>query len=313
MKIHFENVNINSTTGPNTFGSRLIKGMINLGHKIVNDYRQSDVTCAFIENKCEIPDKHPIVQRLDGIWFKPEEFLTHNSLIKKTYQRSNRVIWQSKFDQEMITFHWGPKKGDVINNGIRIRQEEVKNIYLQDLRRNHDLIFAASANWHRQKRLRENVEIFIKIKNDLGLKCALIIMGNNPDIYTEDPDVYYTGSISHESCLEIFSASDWMIHLAWLDHCPNTVVEALSQNCPVICTNSGGTSEIVKKGGIIIKENTPYNFELTDYDNPYELVLDEFDSSVVLKKKNVENSHLDIETVSKKYEEVFLKTLEEAS
>ncbi len=52
---------------------------------------------------------------------------------------------------------------------------------------------------------------------EVNRRCGLIIMGNRPDYLAKDSDIYYTGLIPHETCLEIFAASDWMIHLAWLD------------------------------------------------------------------------------------------------
>ena len=90
-----------------------------------------------------------------------------------------------------------------------------------------------------------------------------------------------------------------MLHMAWLDHCPNVVVEALSQDCPVICTDSGGTKEIVQKNGMIIPESTPYEYELLNYDKPYSLNFDDF----VLPDKmaEVNNNHLDIEMVARRY------------
>ena len=311
MKIHFDNVDTSSSSGPNTFGSRLIHGMLELGHTIVDNYKNSDVSCVFIENRNNIPKEHPIIQRLDGIWFKPSEFISKNSLIKKTYMESNQIVWQSNFDKEMITHHWGTRPGKVIHNGISLKNIEVQNQELINFRQNYDLIFTASANWHRQKRLKENIELFLKIKNSLKEKCALIVMGSNPDFSSQDPDIFYTGSLSHEMCLEVFSSADWMIHLAWLDHCPNTVVEALSQNCSVICTDSGGTHEIVRENGVVIKETAEYNFELADYDRPYGLSLDNFDVSKLFEKKTFDNSYLQIEKVAKMYEKVFMSALGE--
>jgi glycosyltransferase involved in cell wall biosynthesis len=89
-----------------------------------------------------------------------------------------------------------------------------------------------------------------------------------------------------------------MIHLAWLDHCPNVVVEAISQGCPVICTDSGGTQEIVRSNGVIVPEKSQYRFELADYDNP-----PDFDLTVEdLPAIDIQNDYLDIESVAKKYE-----------
>ena len=75
------------------------------------------------------------------------------------------------------------------------------------------------------------------------------------------------------------------------------MIEALSQNCPVICTDSGGTKEIVKQNGIIIPESKQYNYELTDYDNPYDLDLNVMD----LPEIKVDNAYLDIKKIAQKY------------
>ena len=100
--------------------------------------------------------------------------------------------------------------------------------------------------------------------------------------------------------------ADAMIHLAWLDHCPNVVVEALSQKCPVICTDSGGTKEIVGQSGLIIPEAYPYNYELTDYDDPYEIdlgILENFDLSTV----EVNSKNVCLQKVADEYEKILSK------
>jgi len=310
LNIHFENINLSSRTGPNSFAFRLIENLSNMGHKIVSSYQESDITCIFIESHLDIPEEHPTVQRLDGIWFKPSEFISKNTRIKSDYKKANKVIWQSKFDHDMITHHWGSKEGKIICNGASIEQKQITNESIKMLRNQYDFIFVSSANWHPQKRLSKNIELFKIIRNRSGKKCALVIMGSNPDHIEKDSDIYYTGSISHDACLEVFVASDWMIHLAWLDHCPNTVVEALTQKCPIICTDSGGTSELVGNNGIVIKETTPYNFELADYDNPYHLSLDNFEVDKIKNTIKVNNDHVNIKKVSKEYERVFLSILE---
>jgi glycosyltransferase involved in cell wall biosynthesis len=71
----------------------------------------------------------------------------------------------------------------------------------------------------------------------------------------------------------MYSISDWMIHLAWLDHCPNTVVEALSVGTPVVCTSAGGTAELLTQSagftrGVVLNESQGHALELRDYDHP---------------------------------------------
>jgi len=268
MKVHLDNVNMSSTTGPNSFAKRLAMGLIEAGHEVeLYDGRQADVSIVFIEPSGR-PLAKKVVQRLDGIWFKPEEFETKNSSIKNLYQNSDAVIWQSEFDKGMTIKWWdAPKNGSVIRNGINA--PEIKKFHipaLEQIRQQYEMLFVCSANWHPQKRLIENIELYKHLRKFYS-SAALIVLGSNP-IKVADPHIFYAGSQPHEVCLEIFSAANWMLHLAWLDHCPNTVVEALSQKTPVICSEHGGTKELVQGYGVILKENCDYNFELADYDNP---------------------------------------------
>lgn len=293
MKIHFSNVNFSSNSGPNSFASRLANQLVVDGHDIVGCNDRYDAALVFIEPSTKLNRNARIVQRLDGIWFKPDEFHTHNVRIKQTYVESDYVIWQSGFDRNMTSHHWGSRAGVVIHNGIEIKEPSVSFSMEKE---EGSRFFTCSANWHRQKRLIENVKLYRKLrsKNDF-----LFVMGSNVDVQLrQDLREFYLGNLTHDQCLSVYRKSDWMIHLAWLDHCPNVVVESLSQGCPVICTDSGGTHEIVRDNGVIIPEDVLYNFELLDYDSPPKL---SFSNVRDLPKVNVRASYLDIENVAKKY------------
>ena len=300
MKIHFSNVNFSSTSGPNTFASRLAKELVSMGQSLVNHDDHCDAFLAFIE-PATVPRKGcRFVHRLDGIWFKPEQFETHNKLIRHAYDTADHIIWQSEFDMKMSEFHWGSRIGTVVHNGMEISKVCVTEFYVKQIRKKYDKMFVCSASWHRQKRLKENTGLFLLFKQRHPSSC-LVVMGPHPDYVIDHPDIYYTGVLTHELCLQFYSVADWMIHLAWLDHCPNVVVEALAQQCPVICTDSGGTQEIVKKNGVILPESIQYNYELTDYDEPYKLALELFD----LPQVKVDSSYLDIKKVAQKYLNIF--------
>lgn len=269
LKVHFDNVILGSRSGPNSFATRLAKGLFERGIEVLSDATGADVSLVFIEPTGK-PLANKVVQRLDGIWFKPEEFLHKNTNIKRLYETVDCVIWQSEFDKKMTTHHWQePKKGVVIRNGCDVPLLPDFSPMLM-LRQQYQTIFVCSANWHPQKRLKSNVEMFFHLRQKYPNSC-LIVMGNNPDYVVASPHVYYTGSLTHDRCAEVFQIADWMIHLAWLDHCPNVVVEALCQNVPVICSSAGGTHELVQDFGIIIHEKVPYEYQLTNYDEPPEI------------------------------------------
>jgi glycosyltransferase involved in cell wall biosynthesis len=289
VKIHFDNVNPRSNSGPNTFGVRLADGLVKAGHHVtLTDPWSADVSLVFIEPSGRDLAKK-IVHRLDGIWFKPEDFHTKNVGIKGLYDRADAIIWQSDFDRTMTVKHWGDRQGRVIRNGIDVNRVTVRNPELWGLRQRYDHIFVSSANWHPQKRLNSNIEFFQRLRNTTHRNSCLIVMGNESHLSPRADHVFSTGSLSHELCLEAFSVADWMIHLAWLDHCPNVVVEALSQNCPVVCSSSGGTKELVGGYGVIV-EDASYDFEPMNYDYPPTIDT----SSVVLPHRSLLGAHADI-------------------
>ena len=98
MKIHFSNVDFSSRSGPNTFGTRLARQFVKLGHDIVGPNDPYEVFLAFIEPASQPRTGSKFIHRLDGIWFKPEQFHTHNQLIKWAYDRADKVICISEFN-----------------------------------------------------------------------------------------------------------------------------------------------------------------------------------------------------------------------
>lgn len=303
MKIHFHNVNFSSASGPNSFIGRLAHQLALNGHIIADD-DDYDVALVSIEQTGRLLLEKPVVQRLDGIWFKPEQYETHNKNIKLLYHSANHVIWQSNFDAEMTKHWWGdPKKGSIIRNGIDTSKVVSKNATFVELKQRYEKVFVCSSNWHPQKRLRDNIEMFKHLRATQFPYSCLIVMGAGPDYQVADKNIYYTGPLPHQLCLEVYSVADYMIHLAWADHCPNVVVEALSQGCPVICADSGGTKELVGTNGLILREKEAYKFQLADYDNPPRIDVTQVNKP--LSKVLVNAPELDIKDVAKKYEEVF--------
>lgn len=302
MRIHLDNVNLSARTGPNTFAKRLAVALYERGHQILDATGDYEVMLSFIEPTKEPKAGARLVQRLDGIWFKPEQFVPMNRGIKACYESADLVIWQSEFDRGMSQHHWGdPQKGEVIHNGIDMTPWLKLSIpTLQDMRDNHDMLFVCSSNWHPQKRLRDNIELFYHLKRNFYPSSALIVMGSRPDAQG-GVDVQYTGSQPPEVYMQVFAACNWMLHLAWLDHCPNVVIESLSQGTPVICTDQGGTKELVKEHGIILKEE-PYGFELTDYDDPPRVDVTQITEPLPHRTTLGPHADIDIQTVAERYE-----------
>lgn len=295
MKVHFDNVNLSSRSGPNTFAGRLARELIRTGHEVIPSGPDADVSLVFIEPSGR-PLARKVVQRLDGIWFKPEEFHTKNHAIKGLYDSADAVVWQSEFDRDMTAKWWGtPLKGGqsslVIHNGVSLdRVNEVTIPELAKIRSSYEQVFVCSSNWHPQKRLLSNLLLFDHLRKTQFPRSCLFVMGANPDVNAADPHVFYTGSQPPEVYLQVFAVANWMLHLAWADHCPNVVIESLCQGTPVVCSSVGGTRELIGEFGIVVQDQ-PYNFELADYDRPPPIDV----SGVVLPDKAKLGGHADID------------------
>jgi glycosyltransferase involved in cell wall biosynthesis len=303
MRVHFDNVNLSSRSGPNTFAGRLARELVNAGVEITDG--DSDVDLVFIEPSGQRRGRYRrLVQRLDGIWFKPEEFHIKNRNIRALYDNADAVVFQSNFDKNMATKWFGaPRRGEVIHNGISLaRVAEVTIPELAKIRATYNQVFVCSSNWHPQKRLRANIQLFDRLRKTQFPNSCLFIMGANPDVMTTDPHVLYTGSQPPEVYLQVFAVANWMLHLAWADHCPNVVIESLCQGTPVVCSDVGGTRELVGNFGIVV-EDVPYDYDLADYDNPPPIDT----SHVVLPDKAALGSHadIDIRNVARRYLNLF--------
>lgn len=300
MKVYFDNVTWEAEhLGPNCFAKRLAIEFGNMGITVAdaNDY---DIALAFISSTPVLDKRKPFVQRLDGLWIGPGE-APRNVTLKNTYAAADHVIWQSNFSKKLSTAWFGDKQGTVINNGIPTDKVEVRSETFLEMREKYDKIFCCSAHWHSQKRLGDTIEAF-RLLLDRHPNSCLIVMGSN-SFKSNDRRIYTTDNIRADLCLEVYAISDWMLHFCYLDNSPNTVVEALSQGCPVICSSEGGTKEIVEAcGGHVVEEEAKYDFNIFDYDSPPKFPIDKIPSLDV--RPIVDNTIIDIKNVAKRYARV---------
>ena len=113
--------------------------------------------------------------------------------------------------------------------------------------------------------------------------------------------IFYIGDVDYLTLLSLFKRSSTFVHLAYLDHCPNVVVDAQASGCHIVCSSTGGTSEIVTKGTIIAEDD--WNFEPTELYNPPKM---NFDSYFEI---NLEKVTPDINQCAKSYYSVFQELL----
>ena len=287
MNIRLENVNFASNSGPNSFGKKLVKYMEKAGHSFDTN-RKGDVTLAFIQaNNGQYPI--PMVQRLDGIYFNTaQNYKTQNYFIEETYKKASGVIFQSNFNRDLTFKFFGPHENyTVIHNGADIEETEKAKVVPSN---RFSEMWCCASSWRPHKRLDENIRYFLEHSSE---EACLVVAGS-VDKRVNDPRVFYVGEIKQKHLYSLYKTSTHFLHLSWLDHCPNVVVDARACGCKIVCSSAGGTKEIAGPDAIVVEEDE-WDFEPTRLYEPPEM---DFSRKV----KNTWNIDYNMNVVAEKYE-----------
>jgi len=287
--IHLQNVDLTSNSGPNCFGRKLFESLKNKGVTF-NSLLEPSATLAFIQ-KVRTPLTGKLFQRLDGIYFNSgQDYLRQNKPILETYKIADGVIFQSEFNKKLITKYFGEHHNHiVINNGSNLDLIRAIPTVPNHIRSKYNKIWCCASHWRPHKRLQDNIRYFFDHSQE---NDALFIIGETEE-KIKDPRVKYLGNLKYENVLTILKVSDYFIHLAWLDHCPNVVVDARACGAQIICSSSGGTKEIAGTGAIVISEDI-WDMKPVDLYSPPGI---DFSRKV----KNSYDSEYDMSKVSQKY------------
>ena len=296
MNLHFENVNLNSNSGPNSFANKLAKYFNGVG--VYQDYKQfPDAYLTFIESGKAKFDK-PMFQRLDGIYFNTDsDYALQNKNIKRIYDMADGVIFQSEFNRKLITKFFGEHENStVIHNGADFMF--INNSPTLPFNK-YENLWCCAASWRPHKRLNENIRYFLEHS---GENDGLMIAGdvsNNKII--KHNRIHYIGVLNQRQLYSMYKKSKYFLHLAWLDHCPNVVIDARACGCQIVCSSEGGTKEIAGSNAIVIQEEE-WNFKPVKLYSPPKMDF--------TKKASIgQDSEADMKKVSEMYKNFILKDL----
>jgi len=297
LKVFFDNVDFNSSSGPNSFAKKLRAALEKMNCE-VNRSGIPDIQLSFIQTNQK---KAPVVQRLDGIYFNSEQdWSALNKPIKKAYDEADGVVFQSIFNKILTEKYFGIKeKSAIVHNGaekdIIDRIDPIKHPKIDEF----ENVWCCASSWRPHKRLSENIRYFFEHK---GADDCLVVAGNNPDVVIHDPSIFYCGSLDWKNLAALYKRSKYFIHLALLDHCPNVVVDANAAGCQVICASSGGTREVAGNNAVVIND-IEWDLKPFELYKPPRL-------NFYQKKPNKEFSHNpDIRVAALKYIDFFKEVL----
>jgi len=302
VNIFLDNVNLASTSGPNYFAQKLRTYLGKEGHfcePFVNS--STDIQLSFIETHRRYSTAVPLVQRLDGIYYNlKDDCGGKNRNIQETYNNADGVIFQTNFNKELIFSFFGAHDNyAIINNGADLEMIDQVEPSDHKIFKDHENVWACAAQWRPVKRLRENITYFLQNSGD---DDCLIVAGQDADIKIKHPRIFYTGHVDVSTLLAIFKASKYFVHLAWIDHCPNVVIDARACDCDIICSSTGGTKEIAGLGATVIEEEE-WDLKPLSFTTPPGMDLNK-------KIQNNIDSNLDMSYTAKNYINFLTKVTE---
>jgi glycosyltransferase involved in cell wall biosynthesis len=303
MKIFAHNFNPQSNSGPNKFTRQLFNQM-QKDYDVSYTINQQEADVEFCLIQQVVHKVKPMVLRLDGIWFNSDQnYKEQNKIIEFSYKNADAVIFQSKFNKKLVESWFGKHKNPhVIHNAADFKQVERANAAFWNNTFGKDTeVWSCAASWRPHKRLNENIKYFLEFAPP---NAILAIAGKGVESernqYLSNNRIKFLNELDYMSLLSLYKRSSTFIHLAYLDHCPNVVVDAQAAGCRIICSSTGGTSEIVESGTIVIEEE--WDFKPCKLYNPPKLEFKKFKHFSMAKNRNIINC-------SKKYHDVIKEIL----
>jgi len=298
IKVFAHNFNPSSNSGPNKFTRTLFNSLKKQNLvSIETVQREADVEFCLIQQS--LHKVKPMVLRLDGIWFNSEqEYDKQNAPIMFAYNNADTVIFQSEFNKRLTESWFGPHKNSVVIHNAAdpdlIRAANTR--YYDNVFDTSTEVWSCASNWRPHKRLRENIAYYQRYapSNSILAIAGALHLDHAREILTIDKRIRLMGDLDYMSLLSLYKRSSTFIHLAYLDHCPNVVVDAQAAGCLVICSSSGGTSEIVNNGIVVIEDL--WDLKPCDLYNPPKI---DFNNSV----KKESNTTNDFSTCVSRYYE----------
>ena len=250
--------------GPNSFRSRLISALNGMEDiKVVTEIGQKfDLELALIR-KVYKHDK-PYILRLGSCYYDKKK-IWNNKPIAKAVKRASYVIFQSKFAYKLCNQTLRIETRNLIKgNRYSIIYNGVDVDYIKSIEPNKKIIpgsFIACGPWNPNKRPISTIKGFLEsdIKRHLYIVGGEGLGGGPISKKYNSKYVHILGKLSNKEMISTMKACDYQIHLCHIDICSNAVIEGLTCGLNVLCTNLGGTKELVGKNGVILEIDKFWN------------------------------------------------------
>ncbi len=266
----------NQLNGKSLFCHRLGQELLRRGVD-VTDNRRDKTDIALNVIRLQNTNARINVLRLNGVYHNSaQDYEKKNANIKLSLQRADAVIYQSYHAKKLCDTFIGKAyvPSTIIFNGAD--PEYYKQFEpIKSLKNNK--VVLAFAKWRPHKRLHDIIESFLlaEVEDSILLIAGDItksgVSSDQIDFYSPYSNIHFLGNLDQQQLGSYIKSADVTMHLCWFDACPNSVVESLCANVPVITNNVGGTRELLQEtrsSVLVCHVDEPYDYKPVDLYNP---------------------------------------------
>ncbi len=219
---------------------------------LINSFTDIDLIIKSLLNS----NKIPIVHRVDGPIYnyrsdKISGFLDDFIVILISNFITDGTIFQSKYSFNQLSKFLKKNK---INNKSRIISNTAKEIFFNNFNKIYNFqtnkLRVIASSWSTNKF--KCLEYIKKIDNELDFsKFEFTFIGN---IDYKFRNIKHIKALPNDRIPSFFKNQNVYYSPSKYECCSNAICEALASGLPVIAHNSGGNSDLIKKGGILFDD-----------------------------------------------------------
>lgn len=289
MKVSFS-IPLKPLSGKHNFAIRLAGAFERLGVSVTD--KKPHINLVFLDG---IKKGCKNIYRLDGVLMNTSiNYKKKNAILLKAMKQCEGIVYQNEFcKQASDVFIKKFSNSVIINNGA----SKPDGISPYGNRKPYVLTLS---RWRPHKRLKDTVNGFLL--SDLHKTHNLIVLGD-PDYKVDNESIIYAGIQKSDSVWKYILGADFVVHLAYVDWCPNSVVESLVCGKKVLHSSVGGTKYVVKGNGVSV-EDEEWDFNPIDLLNVPSLNMDKLISGYMEMQNKVDKvdaGYLDIHYIAQKY------------
>jgi glycosyltransferase involved in cell wall biosynthesis len=301
--------------GPKEFYKKFSNYLVEKG-MFEKDPNKSDVLLIIIrlkESKIKkIKKNNPkikIIQRLDGLYNKNEhgyKGMLVNSLIKKTFDISDGVVFQSFYSKDLFekTFGCINKEYEVIYNGVDLKGFFPRNI------RKKTINLITTGIFRNSQMIVPILDLYEKIKSEKNYKMEIIGRFKSKKTINKKNDIkihkvkkrvedmqrkhsenfIFTNYLDNKILADHLRNSDIYIFSLLKSACPNSVIEALASGLPILGYKDSSLNELIGDAGILVEckeKNIENSNDLFDALKKIEKNLEKFKSCAIKRSEEM--------------------------